>query len=94
MTPISEWQWRDVRRLWNEWDPIGVGPEIGGPADEYDSYLGPTLRLLEQRASVDELEQYLAQVTLQRMGLPESPRAETSRRRFAMRLSEWYEVQR
>jgi hypothetical protein len=45
-----------VRSLWYEWDPIGVfSIDSDWPADEYDSYLGKTLRILESGASTDEL---------------------------------------
>jgi hypothetical protein len=85
----SRERWRQIRALWNEWDPIGV---TGGRVDdEYDGYLGPTLRLLESRASVEELQRYLAQVTLERMGLSESADAQASRLHFASRLLDWYE---
>jgi hypothetical protein len=60
------------------------------PRDEYDAYLGPTLRLLEAGASLDKMSAYLAEVELQRMGLNDTPLAQQARRAFAHRLIEWY----
>jgi hypothetical protein len=82
-----------MRDLWDEFDPIGVMGMADWPRDEYDSYLGPTLRLLESRASVDELQGYFAQVTLEHMGLNETPQFEMARRNFAKRVRDWYETQ-
>jgi hypothetical protein len=75
--------------LWNEWDPIGVADAVH---DEYDSYLGPTLRLLENHASVEQLENYLADVTLVHMGLSDVPEGASLRQKFAHQLITWYET--
>lgn len=91
--PQSRERWRQVRELWLEFDPIGVMGMSDWPRDEYDSYLGPTLRLLEHSASIDDLQNYLAQVTLEHMGMSDSPHFEMSRRNFAKRLKDWYEAQ-
>jgi hypothetical protein len=58
--------------------------------DEYDAYLGPTLRLLEAGASIEKLASYLAEVELERMGLSDTPEAQKARLAFAARLQEWY----
>ena len=81
-----------MRELWLEFDPIGVMGMSDWPRDEYDGYLGPTLRLLEQNASMDALQRYVAQVTLEHMGLTDSPQREMHRRHFAKRLKDWYEA--
>jgi hypothetical protein len=55
----SRQRWSEVRRLLNEWDPIGV---IGGPDspnDEYDWLAGPLLRLMERDASSSEISDFL-----------------------------------
>jgi hypothetical protein len=39
---------QEIRKLWNEWDPIGVCPSENDILDEYDFYLKPTLQLLRQ----------------------------------------------
>jgi hypothetical protein len=86
----SRERWNQIRNLWNEFDPIGVLPAEGGPQDEYEMYLGQALRLLERQAELGELEQYLANVTLDRMGLSETPTSKVRRHHFAKRLQEWY----
>ena len=60
------------------------------PRDEYDAYLGPTLRLLEAGASIEKISSYLAEVELERMGLSDTPQAQDARFAFAGRLQEWY----
>lgn len=68
----SRKRWREIRALWCEFDPIGVVNSLSGPDDEYDGYLGPSLRLLERGATVEEIASYLAKVTLDHMGLSDS----------------------
>ena len=89
--PDSRERWRQARELWNEFDPIGVMGMPDWPRDEYEAYLGPTLRFLEANAPIEDLQKYLAEVTLEHMGLGESPQFEMSRRQFAKRLRDWYE---
>ena len=83
---------KEIRALWREWDPIGVysDPDSGCPPDEYDSYLGPCLRLLEQKSSEDELAKYLAYVAEERMGLCSPAEAYPAALQFAKRLSLWF----
>jgi hypothetical protein len=80
-----------LRALWCEWDPIGVMSDADWPRDEYDAYLGPTLSHLSHGTSAEQLERYLAQVTLEEMGLSETPAARLDRLTFARRLLSWYE---
>ncbi len=87
----SRKRWREIRDLWCEWDPIGVTSLEDWPQDEYDSYLGPSLRMLETDASLQEICTYLAWVELEQMGLSETPAAQSGRLAFAARLREWYE---
>ena len=89
--PESRERWRQARDLWNAFDPIGVMPMEDWPRDEYEGYLGPTLRLLESGANLSELEQYLKKVTLEHMGLTETPARAAARRQFAETLRLWYE---
>jgi hypothetical protein len=49
-----------VRRVLMEvWNPLGAG---GWPADEYDSYVWPIVRLLRGAASDEKLHAHLAEV--------------------------------
>ena len=86
-------RWSQARSLWCEWDPIGVMSMPDWPRDEYDSYLGPTLRLLESDASTQQLVEYLAKIELEHMGLAESECARTRRDEFAVQLKNWYATQ-
>jgi hypothetical protein len=61
------------------------------PRDEYDSYLGPTLRLLESGAPQHEIAKYLEDVTLGHMGLSETAAVKLDRLKFAAEIREWYE---
>jgi hypothetical protein len=90
--PDSRERWRQARDLWNEFDLIGVMGMSDWPRDEYESYVGQSLRLLEQSASLDEIHKHLSFVTLEYMGLNESPQFEMARRAFAKRLRDWYEA--
>jgi hypothetical protein len=82
----SRERWSQVRSLWCEWDPIGVMSMPDWPRDEYDAYLGPTLRLLEEGGLVQQLEDYLAKIELGHMGLSESDNRRASRKSFAQKL--------
>jgi hypothetical protein len=85
----SRERWRQIRALWNEWDPIGVAHSV---QDEYEAYLGPTLRLLERAAPLPDLERYLSEVALERMGLTDSEQASCARVQFARQLYDWYQL--
>jgi hypothetical protein len=73
----------EIRKLWNEWDPIGVA---GAVSDEYDAYLEPTLRLLERNAPGNELVAYLNWVTVEHMGLSTAPDPKA----FSTLLQQWF----
>jgi hypothetical protein len=77
----------EVRELWQVWDPIGVMETPDARQDQYDSYLDPTVRLLERGASTEEIEAYLEWVAYKRMGLPWIP---NPAREFAQVLRKWY----
>lgn len=83
-------RWREIRDLWNEWDPIGVYPADGGPEDEYESYLGPSLRLLEQKAGADEITKYLSHIVGEYMGLGTAGINYSKPAEFAKKLQNWY----
>ena len=87
----SRKRWAEVRTLWCEWDPIGVMPIPDWPRDEYDGYLGATLRLLESGASQEKIAEYLSEIVLQHMGLSETELARSRRLAFAAELQGWYE---
>lgn len=87
---LSRRRWKEIRDLWCEWDPIGVMSDDDWPRDEYDSYLGPALRLLEAGATVDEIIKYLAYVELDYIGMSDTHLASAQRQEFAQKLRNWY----
>lgn len=82
----SRQRYKEIRALWNEWDPIGISPSEGGPLDEYDSYLGSSLRLLEQGAPTIEIKEYLGWVVGEYMGLGDEGVMYCRLQEFALRL--------
>ena len=87
----SRKRYAEIRDLWAKWDPIGVYSLADDwPRDEYDAYLGPTLRRLESGATIEALERYLAYVELEHMGLSENEKVKARRLSFAAELREWY----
>ena len=65
----SRQRWNELRDLWNEFDPIGVMDVPDWPRDEYESYVGPTMRLLERDAAIEEIVECLEWAVCERMGL-------------------------
>lgn len=67
---------RDARRIQDEirnvlvdiWDPIGIKP-LGGPRDEYDSYIGDMYGMLARGATDEEIATELLKIERQQMGL-------------------------
>ncbi len=86
----SRKRWKEIQDLWCSWDPIGVmsGPDC--PRDEYDSYLGPSLRLLERNASIEEISEYLCYVVSDYMELGQAAIDNLKPDNFAMKLKNWY----
>ena len=54
--------------LWHDWDPIGVR-EMGGPEDEYDSYIGGIYRLLASGTTRQVLTDHLRVIQTDSMGM-------------------------
>jgi len=54
--------------LWEEWDPIGVRA-MGGPDDEYDSYVWPIISKITREETVAQIADYLDWVVNENMGL-------------------------
>ena len=80
----------EIRQLWAEWDPIGVYDADWGP-DEYDNYLGPSLRLLEEGAKNQQITEYLSQIVGEYMGLGDKGIENSKPVLFAEKLRSWYE---
>lgn len=88
----SRKRFNEIRELWCEWDPIGVTGLDDWPGDEYDSYLGPALRLLEDGASNQKIAEYLSYIVGEYMGLGESGINHSKPLVFAEKLRHWYET--
>lgn len=86
----SRKRWKEIRELWREWDPIGVMDDPNCPRDEYDGYLGPSLRLLERGAPTEQIAGYLRYVVGEYMGLGTRGIQHSKPEQFAVRLQNWY----
>ena len=78
-----------LRELWCGWDPIGCLDSPNWPRDEYDSYLEPSLSLLQRGASMREVTEYLEWAVYRNMGvgLTAVPPA-----MFAAQLVAWWDI--
>jgi hypothetical protein len=83
----SRQRYAEGRKLWNEFDPIGV---VDAVDDEYDSYIGPCLRFAEMGKSIEELEEYVRWVVYEHMGLSETDEGNKANLVFAKKFMEWY----
>lgn len=59
-----------IRRILNDWDPIGVADEV---EDEYDGYINGVLALLRSGGSERAIAAHLLAIEQERMGLPGAP---------------------
>ncbi|WP_200945014.1 MULTISPECIES: hypothetical protein [unclassified Nocardioides] len=50
---------RGLQRMLNEWDPIGVRPDLGGPDDEYSCLYAPLLERLAGGSDPAEIALFL-----------------------------------
>jgi hypothetical protein len=83
----SRQRWGELRQILCEWDPIGVMEDAGWPRDEYDAYVGPILRYLEEGAPEEAISGYLDFVVTEAMGLSV---ARSASREFAARIAAWF----
>jgi hypothetical protein len=67
---------RGLRRLLNEWDPIGVMSGEGAPSDEYDCLFG-VLGQLHKGASREQRAAYLSEQLLHHFDLDPTGRGQT-----------------
>ena len=82
---------QEIRKLWNEWDPIGVCPSENDILDEYDFYLELTLQLLRQTATTVEIENYLNLVLEEFMGFDDAYISHCKPHEFANKLHAWFQ---
>jgi hypothetical protein len=87
----SRQRYAEGRKLWNEFDPIGVFViDEDWPEDEYEGYVGPSLRLVIENKSAEEFEEYVRFVVHDRMGLSEFEQRNEAIRLFVRNFMEWY----
>ena len=79
--------WGELRAKWNAYDPIGVMADPDWPRDEYEAYIGPTMRLLERNAPIEDHLRHMAEAS-EHMGLDFDLEAA---RRHAHAFMRWYE---
>lgn len=78
---------RGLQRMLNEWDPIGVRPELGGPDDEYSCLYSPLLTRLAGGEDAAEIALFLRSELEGHFGL----NADYSQPEvFAGRLVDWF----
>lgn len=80
-----------MRELWFQWDPIGTMGLGERVTYEYENFLGPTLRLLEEGASNQCLAEYLSFIVGKQLKLGENGIICTKPLLFAEKLRHWYE---
>ena len=87
----SRMRYRELRKLWNEFDPIWVLQEADLETDdEYEFYIGPVMRLLENEASQEEIFEYVRVVVTSNMARKWSDSMIADTERFVTRCREWY----
>jgi hypothetical protein len=60
---------KDLRKILNEWDFIGIYPFKGGPKDEYDCLINPILSHLHKNITEEELNNFLIKELDEHFGL-------------------------
>jgi hypothetical protein len=79
--------WRGLQRMLNQWDPIGVRPELGGPDDEYSCLYASLMGRLAGGERTDEIAMFLRSELEDHFGVDADyshPEA------FAVRLVDWF----
>ena len=73
------------------WDPIGVAgvPEA---RDEYDSYISPTLDLLAEKKSENEISTALLDISTSHMGMAKSRDLKKRAKQAAEALIRWTKI--
>ena len=68
-SPAQQDRFRQVRAiLMRDWDPIGVF-DLPAAQDEYDSYIWPYLRLLDEGTGVEKIAAALDRIETEQMGM-------------------------
>ena len=86
----SRRRFSELRELWLEWDPIGVTALPDWPRDEYDAYVGRSMRFLEDDAPSSEISKYLTYIVGEYMGLGRLGVEHSNPSAFAETMIEWF----
>jgi hypothetical protein len=86
----SRERFRELRTLWNQYDPIGVMANADDHLDEYEAYVGPLMRLLEQGVGEEDIAVYLKGIVTERMGMTWNSYLDNSTHVFVTRCHEWF----
>jgi 6-phosphogluconolactonase/glucosamine-6-phosphate isomerase/deaminase len=85
----------DLRKLWNEYDPIGIFPIdetlVVNPVDEYDSYHGVVLNLLMQGADKEKFLLELKKLTTEYFDADWNAKFKAQTEKFIANLIDWYD---
>jgi hypothetical protein len=85
----SRTRYAEGRKLWNEFDPIGVADAVD---DEYDNYIGQLLRLCEEGKDLGAFREYLEWVIYEHMGMSRTPLGQKAMEEFAEKFRDWYKA--
>jgi len=60
---------KQLIKLLNEWDPIGIYPMLGGPQDEYDCFVQPIVAQLKKGKTHEEIIKFLTNYLKEHVGI-------------------------
>ena len=81
----------ELRDLWCQRDPIGVMDQPNWPRDEYDTYVGRSMRMLESNATDDEFTEYLNYIVGEYIGLGKAGIEFSKPSEFVKTMRNWFE---
>ena len=86
----SRQRFAELRELWCEWDPIGAMSEPDWPRDEYDAYVGRSMRFLESDTSDEEFIRFLEHIVGEYIGLGREGIEHSKPKEFVAKMREWF----
>ena len=91
----SEWA-KELRQLWNEYDPIGVyqGEAISEWPDEYDSYHGIIIKHLNKGSSHEWIFKGVKHAVTVNIGMTWNSHLEKNTNDFVSKVLAWYETKK
>jgi hypothetical protein len=83
-------QMRELRKLWNEYDPIGA-VENSDIDDEYEAFVGPHLSLLARGVSDEVIFEHIKGEVTGHIGMTWSPYLAEKTKAFVNRSRDWFD---